>query len=243
LIILEFTGNVHFEAIVIFFLLMGLHFLNEKKMVLGGFSIGGAIATKLVPFIFLPAILFKLKWKNGILVVGFAMMIAGVTLIPLISPQLISNLHSSLDLYFRKFEFNASIYFLFREIGYFFTGYNIIGKLGPVLSLIDFIAILLISLYGARAGWKLEKTILFILLIHLSLSTTVHPWYILPLIPLGIISGYYFPILWSLFIFSTYLGYTPGGYEPSAFWLVSEYMCLFVFLTFEIFNHKNVSLD
>lgn len=241
LIILEFTGNIHFEAFVIFFILLALFLLRSKKLMAGSLALGGAIATKLLPMIFLPAMLFRYKWKKGILMVSLALIATALTFIPIISTETISNLETSFDLYFRKFEFNASIYFILREIGFFMTGYNIIDQLGPALSVLDIIAIISLAIFGNRAGWKIEKIWLFILFTHLLLSTTVHPWYTLPLIPLGLIAGYYFPILWSLMIFSTYFGYSQSGFELSPIWVVFEYGSVFTFLIFEILNKRNES--
>lgn len=242
LVILEFSSNIHFEALVIFFVLLGFYFIHANKSSLAGLSIGGAIATKLLPLIFLPAILFNHKWKKGLFITAMAFVFAAISFIPMISSELIINMQSSLGLYFQKFEFNASIYFIIREIGYLIMGYNIIEILGPSLSAVTLVSILLLSYYGAIYKWQLEKTALFSLTIYLLLATTVHPWYILTLIPLGLITGYYYPIFWSLIIFVTYFGYNPHGFELSSNWIVLEYLSLLIFYLVETYIRKRHEL-
>ncbi len=239
LVILEFTGNLHFEAFVILFVLMGIFFIRKKKMISAGFAVGGAIGMKLLPLIYLPVILFKLK-KKGLIICVVAMTVAISTFLPLLNSALFSNMQKSLGLYFQSFEFNASIYFLIREIGFWIKGYNIIGTLGPWLAVISLVLILSVSIAGSYYRWTLPKTMLLVLSSYLLLATTVHPWYVLPLIPLGLLSGYYFPVVWSLLIVVTYAGYTPGGFELSGYWVMLEYFILFTFLFFEI-RHKNES--
>ncbi|MEP0368531.1 MAG: glycosyltransferase 87 family protein [Cyclobacteriaceae bacterium] len=238
LVILEFTGNLHFEALVIFFILLGLNLMHLKKNGLSGIAFGLGIATKLLPLIFLPAIVINRNWKRGLLISAIAVSTCIVTFYPFVSNELITNFQSSLGLYFQKFEFNASIYFLLREVGFLIKGYNTIGVLGPALSLVSASAILTIAFIGATKKWSLEKTMLLILLSYLLFTTTVHPWYILALIPLGLISGFYFPIFWSFVICCTYLGYNANGFELSGGWIVFEYVSLLIFLYFE-FSKSN----
>ncbi|MEO9474995.1 MAG: glycosyltransferase 87 family protein [Cyclobacteriaceae bacterium] len=238
LIILDFTGNLHFEALVIFFILLGLNLVYMKKTGLAGIAFGFGIASKLLPLIFLPAMVINRNWKRGIIISAIAVSTCIVTFYPFISNELITNFQSSLGLYFQKFEFNASIYFLLREIGFLIKGYNTIGVLGPVLSLVSTTGIIAIAFLGAWKKWPLEKTMLLTLFSYLLFTTTVHPWYILTLIPLGLVSGFYFPIFWSFVICCTYLGYNATGFELSAGWIVFEYVSLLLFLYFE-FSKRN----
>src|SRR5690606_22107306 len=81
----------------------------------------------------------------------------------------------SIELYFNKFEFNASIYYIIRSIGYYILQYNIIQTAGMVLSIITFLSIVILSLKVKRNNYEdLMKYMLFSLLIYYSLSTTVH---------------------------------------------------------------------
>lgn len=233
LVILEFVGNLHFEGLVIFFLLGGIYFFEKGKKIFSGTAMGLAIGTKLLPLIYLPFLFLQglknKKWSVSIIagVVGLA------TLLPMLSEAFITGMQTSLDLYFRSFEFNASIYFLAREIGFWIYGYNNIALIGPLLSIVSILAILTISFVAVNKKWSIPKTFLFILTSYLLFATTVHPWYIIPLIALGILSGYWFPVVWSFMIFLTYLGYTKTGFELSMLWVIAEYVIVFIILLFE----------
>ena len=48
---------------------------------------------------------------------------------------------------------------------------------------------------------------LIILTTYLFISTTIHPWYIIPLIFLSCFTNYRYPIFWSLTIFLSYFSY------------------------------------
>jgi len=233
LVILEFVGNVHFDGFVLFFLLAGIYGFEKSKKILSGSALGLAIGTKLLPLIYLPYVfltgLKNKKWHISII----AGVVGVLSLVPMLNASFIQGMQSSLNLYFQKFEFNASIYFVAREIGYWFYGFNKIADIGPLLSVVSLISILCISIYAAIKNWAVPKAFLFILLTYLLFATTVHPWYTVPLIAFGVLSGYYFPIVWSLMIFVTYLGYSDAGfYLPM--WLVAlEYAVVLIALTLE----------
>ena len=67
LIIIELTGNLHFEGVVMCFL--GLAFYvgvkNRKSLVLSSFLFACAVCVKMLPLIFIPLIIRKLGWKKG----------------------------------------------------------------------------------------------------------------------------------------------------------------------------------
>lgn len=234
LVILEFSGNLHFEGLVIFFLLAGIYLYEKGKKLLSGAALGFAIGTKLLPLIYLPYLLLRglkdQKWSVSILAgtIGLA------TLLPMFSEAFISGMQNSLDLYFRSFEFNASIYFIAREIGYLNYGYNNIAQIGPLLSVISILIIISISAVAIWKKWSIPRTFLFILTSYLLFATTIHPWYVIPLIVFGILSDYWYPIVWSFMIFLTYLGYTSQGFELPMITVVIEYVIVGLILIFEL---------
>ena len=235
LVVLEFTGNLHFEGLVIFFLLFGIHQFQSSKIWGQGLGFAGAIATKLVPLIFLPAVLMKQWPKRGFIVCLLTLVVASITFLPLISSALVSGMGSSIGLYFQSFEFNASIYFIVREIGFAVKGYNLIQQIGPWLGISTFLLIMTWSFVASTFKKELPLILLGSLCIYLLLSTTVHPWYVLPLIPLGILSGYYFPVVWSLVIFLTYAGYSQEGFQLPMIWIIVEYLVVLAVFVLEIF--------
>lgn len=236
LVMLEGVGNLHFEVLVIFFLVLGLYYWHQQKSISSGITFGLAIATKLLPLIYLPALLLKSNGRKGITLCATAVGVALASFLPLLSQTFISGMGHGLGLYFQKFEFNASIYYLLREIGFWMVGYNIIGSLVPWLSFITLTAIFGFCFIGWKHGWPLSLLMLLSLTIYLLLTTTVHPWYILPLIIFGILSGYSYPIVWSLMVFVTYFGYSKDGFELSLVWIVLEYVVVLISLTIDIYR-------
>jgi len=227
LLIWEGVGNVHFESMVIFFLLLTLYFISKNKFAKAGFAWGLAIATKLIPLLFLPALMWYYKWKQSWVLISIALIVLSLTLIPMLSTQLTEGTFTSLKLYFQHFEFNASIYFIFRALGFWFNGYNIIGTLGPIMGLITLFLISLGAILLYHYKKSLETVLLYSLTIYLLMSTTIHPWYILTLIPLGLLSGYWYPVIWSFSVSWSYFGYDAAGYDVPTWWILSEYIILF----------------
>jgi hypothetical protein len=121
-------------------------------------------------------------------------------------------------------------------------GYNIIGTLAPVLSVVTFVSILGLSYYHGVKKRTLAFSLFFALLIYLSLTTTVHPWYIIPLIALGIIINSKTALVWSFFIFLTYFGYSKDGFELSMYWIVLEYVIVFLVFSYE-FIYKKIQIS
>ncbi|MEO9482206.1 MAG: glycosyltransferase 87 family protein [Ekhidna sp.] len=234
LVVLEFTGNLHFEGLVILFVLAGIFFYEHHRKWLSAAGFGLAIGTKLLPLIYLPFLFLKgLKEKKWIISI-LAGITSIITLLPLFDQTFIRAMSESLDLYFRSFEFNASIYFIARAIGFWIYGYNNIALIGPLLSVFSIVSILTISVVAFWKQWSIPKALLFILTFYLLFATTVHPWYILPLVALGVLSGYWYPIIWSFLIFLTYLGYTKGGFELPTYIIVIEYVLTGLVLLAEI---------
>lgn len=233
LVILEFTGNVHFEGLVVFFLLLGIYCYEQHKKLLSAVGLGLASGTKLLPLIYLPFLFLRgigdKKWHVPII----AGLIGIATFLPLLNEQFIAGMSESLDLYFRSFEFNASIYFLAREVGYWIYGYNNIALIGPLMSVLSLLSIATLSIVAYRKKWSLPKAFLFILTTYLLLTTTVHPWYILPLVAFGLLAGYWYPIVWSFMIFLTYVGYNQNGFELPIYIVVIEYLMTGLVLFFE----------
>ncbi len=240
LVMLEGVGNLHFEILVVTFLVMGIYFYYRGSFWKAGIGFGLAIATKLLPLIYLPAVLIHKRLKSGMVLAVVALALVVLSFVPMINAALRDSMASSLGLYFQKFEFNASIYYVIREVGFWVKGYNIIGTLGPALSIATLMGILAIACIGRFRQWAIAEIMLWSLSCYLALATTVHPWYILPLIALGVLSNYWFPMVWSALIFTTYFGYTSTGFEPSMGWLVLEYVMVFGLMVFEKVQKNNV---
>ncbi len=239
LVILELTGNLHVEGIMIFFLLWSLWFIYQSKFISAGATLGLSILTKLIPLIFLPFLWIRYGNKKGTKMVISTIIIIILGFLPFVQINSMGGFLSSLALYFNKLEFNASIYFLIRQIGYWITGYNIIFIAGPVLGLITFMLIVWLSSSSWTKVRKEEEIWMWILMIYLAMTTTLHPWYIITLLVLSIFTRYRFPVVWTFLIFFTYQGYSETGFTPN-YWLIGmEYLVVYGIMIWEI---RSISL-
>jgi hypothetical protein len=239
LVILELTGYLHFEGIMIFFLLWSLWFIYQSKFISAGATLGLSILTKLIPLIFLPFLWIRYGNKKGTKMVISTIIIIILGFLPFVQINSMGGFLSSLALYFNKLEFNASIYFLIRQIGYWITGYNIIFIAGPVLGLITFMLIVWLSSSSWTKVRKEEEIWMWILMIYLAMTTTLHPWYIITLLVLSIFTRYRFPVVWTFLIFFTYQGYSETGFSPN-YWLIGmEYLVVYGIMIWEI---RSISL-
>lgn len=262
LVIVELTGNLHFEAVVIFFLVLTYYMLQTKKSVWqAALAFASAVAVKLLPLIFIPFIIKKLRPRKGIIFSGFVFLFCAILFSSLLNLQIIQNILKSLKLYFQTFEFNGSIYYLVREIGFWIHGYNIIETAGRMLSVVSFLLILFLSFWQPKKsstssdGQKQkiyteqqtknqkQKTEnlqqpLLILTIYLLFATTVHPWYITPLVLMGCFGNIRFPLVWSALIPLTYFSYTTVPYKENPWLVVLEYVVVVGFLLWEVLKKK-----
>lgn len=257
LVVMELTGNLHYEGVMFFCLLFAIHCYLENRKVISAIFWAFAIGVKLIPLLFLPSILrltenysnskasiSDFRLRTSCLKYYF---IVGVTTILLFSPfisiELLKNFWSSIDLYFQKFEFNASIYYLIRWLGYQWVGYNIIEQAGVFLAVISAVGILFVQLRKKiKRVNQWVSLMLFSLLIYYSCAMIVHPWYVINLLILGVLTGYRFPILWSGMVVLSYSAYSHPVYQENPWLVTIEYATVYSFALYEILSKRvNIS--
>lgn len=228
LVIIEAAGNLHLETIMMFFFISGVWLMMKHKIIISSASIALSFLVKMTSAIYFPLLFFRLKLREKIWWAGIiAIVVVGSLALFLSLPEL-KNVSQSLNLYFRRFEFNASIYYALRELGIWISGYNKIEIIGPLLSLVSTIIILYLSFSGRMQNWRdTFFTMCKIGLIYLLFSTTVHPWYIIPLLILMIPAGVVFPLVWSFLIIISYHTYSSVDYSESLILTLLEYILLF----------------
>ena len=238
LIIIELTGNLHFEGIMLFFLLGAVYFLIQNKMVLGGVFYAFSINTKLIPLMFLPFFISILGIRKSLYLFAYIGAFTILLFAPYISKELITNFYSSIDLYFQKFEFNASLYYLFRWIGFQIYGYNIIQTLGKIFPILIFVSILALAFLRKDKQWNMIfENILFAFSIYLAFASIVHPWYISTLVLISIFTKYNYALLWSGLAFLSYWAYAHNLQENM--WFIGlEYGVVFACVLWEITTKK-----
>ncbi|HLK97818.1 MAG TPA: glycosyltransferase 87 family protein, partial [Hymenobacter sp.] len=234
LVIVELTGNLHFEALVVTFLLLAFWLLVRGRWPWAAGALGLAVSTKLLPLLVLPLLIRRL---NGWRFVGFAALTGLAVLLlfaPFVSAELVRNIGRSLNLYFRSFEFNASFYYVLRASGYWLTGYNQIARIGPAL------ALLVVGITGAlvvsekRPDWAtLPRALLLLLTAYYLLATVVHPWYLTPLVVLSVFTPYRYALVWSGLAVLSYAAYQTAAYTENPGLLALEYGGLLLAIVYD----------
>lgn len=247
-IIIELTGNLHFEGVMAFFLVGALYFLANKKWFLSAVFFGLSVTTKLIPLLFLPLFLsyfisqFPSKFialKNLTFYYVMVLVTVLVLFIPFLSEAFIENFSATLSLYFTSFEFNASVYYLIRWIGFETVGWNIIGTVGKILPLA--VVVFLLNLSFFKRAKNLSQLLILMLFgvgFYYLLSTMVHPWYLVVPLVLSLFTPYRFMLVWSLMIVLSYSAYPANGFQENL-WLVGlEYLVVISVFIREIFLKK-----
>ena len=258
-IIIELTGNLHFEGVMLFFFIWALYLLFKGKWFWAAVLIGISISVKLIPLLFLPLFLkyflsekasVLFNWKR-LLKFYFAI---GVTILvsflPFLSSDFIQNYTSTIALWFQNFEFNASVYYIIRWIGFQVVGWNIIetvGKILPVLVLLFVLGISFFSLPAEKEGKNKEPqqlltAMLFAVSFYLFLSTTVHPWYIATPLLLSVFTKYKFPLVWSFMVMLSYSAYGKNGFDEKLWLVAFEYILVIGFSVWELWISKYFKL-
>ncbi|WP_299056424.1 mannosyltransferase [uncultured Polaribacter sp.] len=264
-IIIELTGNLHFEPVMLFFLIWSIYLLLNNRLILAGILFACSISVKLIPLLFLP--LFyqwfikrpldssrdkkvmsvrdchiersrNTKTNKLLKLLLFYIIIIGTTILfflPFYNEELLNNYMNSVGLWFRNFEFNASLYYLFREIGYLFRGYNEIATIGKIIPVLTILFLGFITFFRKNTHPKeLITALLFGLSFYYFTTTTMHPWYLATLILLCVFTKYRFPIVWSVVIILSYQSYANLPWKENL-WVISlEYLILYGYLIFEI---------
>ena len=251
-IIIELTGNLHFEGVMIFFLVWSLYLLHSGKWKWAAVIFALSISVKLIPLLLLP-LLFRYFKKETSQAIDFKKLISfyaliGITtlilFVPFYDSEFINNYAQTVGLWFQNFEFNASVYYLAREIGFLFRGYNEIAIIGKVLPVLVFLFIIGLAFSKKRMNTQILIThMLFAFSFYLFLSTTVHPWYIATLLILSVFTNYRFPLVWSFVIILSYLAYINLNKADKSenLWIIAiEYIVVYAVLIWELFIQKRV---
>ena len=261
-IIIELTGSLHFEGIMIFFLLLSLYLLHLGNWKTAAVIFALSVSVKLIPLLFLP-LFFQYFTKNNkdinagnnvnndkistklnlAKLLGFYSIVGITTLLlfaPFYSSEFVHNYSKTVGLWFNTFEFNASLYYVARNIGYMLTGYNQIAIIGKFIPVITIFAILLLTFLRRNKTIKqLIVSMLFATSIYYFISTTVHPWYLATLLILSVFTDYKFPLVWSFIIIVSYLAYA-NIENTENLWIIGlEYLMVYSVFVWEIFIKKD----
>lgn len=246
-IILEFSGNLHFEGVMIFFLLGAIYFVMKNNWLWGGILFAFAVQIKLIPLMLIPFFLKKLKWKKSIgfvAVIGFVVLLIGGIML---NKQFFLNMMESVNEYFIRFQFNSSFYNILIHFIYDQENHERFWMAGTLLSSISTIGILVLAALKAyRKDLDIITGMLFAFMIYYAMATTVHPWYISLILVLSIFTRYKFGIVWSIVIMLSYFAYSNLDFKPNPVLLVGEYCIVYGVMVYEIvkyWDNKSIGLQ
>lgn len=234
LVIVELTGSIHMEAIMIGFLCVSIYLLLSQQYIIAAILLGLSISVKLWPLMFLP-LLFKIYgFKKSIIISTTAITVFILTAIPYFNGQFILNYSSSFQLYFQKFEFNASIYYFLKwAIG---NRNQWLQVMQMILPLLVFVFIMYLSV--SKLKFNYIELCLFAFTLFLLFTSTVHPWYLTPALALSTLTKYRFAALWSFLICATYITYTSEFYKENYFIIIVEYLIVLSILLYEVIRSR-----
>jgi hypothetical protein len=245
LVILEVVGNLHFEGLVLFFLVASLAAISRHKLGFSGMFWGLAIGMKLLPLLFAPAFLL---WKQTRKSLGFWGMAIGTGLLcflPLALDGAWQNFFQSLQLYQGKFEFNASVYYLLREVGNWLVGFNTIGiltKFGMVITVSGAIWMSWKRSQATNQGFV--ELLVQLYLLYFILQPVAHPWYLLPGLGLSVLTRQWTFLLWSFGAIFSYQAYSQNPVQEQALFLMLEYGLVLLGLYLDYFRkQRTTTLD
>jgi len=247
-VIIEMTGSLHFESVMLFFVVWALYLLYKEKWMWAAFLLGISVSVKLLPLLFLP-LFFKWFFKKEVSTalnltssIKFYSAVLGTVLLtfaPFLSSEFISNFSATIGLWFQSFEFNASVYYVIRWIGYQTVGWNIIASVGKILPLVVIVFLLVLTFFRKNTSkQQLITSMLFGVSFYFLLSTTVHPWYIATPLLLSVFTKYKFPIVWSAMVFLSYSAYGPTGFQENLWLVAVEYVVVIGFAIWELTSNK-----
>ena len=234
LVIIELSGNLHFEVMLISFSLLTVLFLGQKLYLDAGVALALAISSRLLPLIFLLLIPQRFGKKRTTYTFMSAAFVLLILWMPFDFLILFTRYIDALMMYFHTFEFNGSIYYLLSYLGLKDLDYGILGSLGATLGIASFVSILAyVRIDRTRSYSSFFVACLFTLTIYLLFSTTVHPWHVVPLVAFAIFSRFHYAYLWSMLVPLTYVAYRTGVTEEVPGVIVVEYVALYAFLGYE----------
>jgi hypothetical protein len=207
-------------------------------------SYAASIASKLLTVLFLPFFWSRMQRRQ---LIPWYVLVIGVTalfFLPLFGQGFLSGFGSSLDLYFRKFEFNGSLYYLVRWLGYQLVGYNVIQSVGPKLGILAIGIICLLGLRDKQRDYQsMFGQMLGAFCLYLGVATTVHPWYASLPLALCCFTNWRFPIVWTALIWLTYINYSQEVYQENLWIVALEYLLTAAWAAWEYYRRRFLKTD
>lgn len=243
LVIIELSGNLHFEGVMLFFLLWAIYLFTINKWMIAAIPVALSISIKLIPLMFLPLFFKTLGLKKGLVFNTLVIVGVLITLIPFYDPVFATHYMKTLSLWFSNFEFNASIYNVVKSLGkqLDLKPWELIKTYGRIIPFIVIAWVGILTFFRRNQEPKVLLTsMLMILTVYLFLSSTIHPWYIVSLVLLCLFSEYRFPLVWSAVVILSYSAYANPEFKETMWLLIIEYLTVIGFLVYELFKRQGI---
>ena len=233
-IMVESYGNLHFELLMVCLFAIGYFYL--KNFSLKGFFLGLGAAVKPYILLFLPFVFIKQFKQIKILSTTIGFFIGfGFWWLLFLYPQAYQNMLQSILLFIKTFEFNASIFYLVRWLGFEIVGYDVIKTVGPIMSFIVMGVLTTLVFASLKKPKQALNFGLYGYTFYLLMATTVHPWYLIPLLFIAAITKHIYPFVWAMLIWFSYKAYQTEVVSESALMLCLEYLPVFSIAAIEIY--------
>ena len=242
LVIIELTGNLHFEGLMVFFMLLTFYYLKQNKNVHAALFMGISILTKLIPALVVPLLIYRLGLKKSVQFVGITIGVVVLGFGPFINLGFLTNYSQSVGLWFLNFEFNASFYYILKALTKFYLEAKLISYMRFIIPVIMGSTVLYLYLKKETKTKTIMKHCLWLITTYFFVATTVHPWYIISLVFLSCYSNYRYPIWWSLTVFLSYGAYSQTAVLESSYLLIIEYGVVLSVLIYESFKNSSGKL-
>ncbi|WP_313795030.1 glycosyltransferase 87 family protein [Flagellimonas zhangzhouensis] len=246
LVIIELTGNLHFEGVMLFFFVWALYLVSKNKWLWATPIYALSIMVKLMPLLFLPIFLKYLGIKKSAIFYTLIGVSCLALLLPFYSSVFIENYSDTLALWFHNFEFNASIYNVVKKIAvtyYEAKPWELIDTYGNIITKIVLgLALLITFLRKNRSLQSVITSMTLLLASYYFLSSTVHPWYIVFLLGIAIFTELNFPLVWTATVILSYFAYTNPDNKENLWLLAVEYILVFGVFLYEMIGKGSKKL-
>jgi len=242
LVIVELTGNLHFEGVMLFFFILSMFLLSINKWKLAAIVLACSISIKLVPLLFLPLFFNYLGWKKSALFYGLIGITSVLFFLPFYAPEFLNNYTKTLSLWFSNFEFNSSIYNIAKHSAIQLDAkpWEFIKEYGKITPILTIITVLLFTFLPKKYDLnRLLWSMMWVLTIYYFMATTIHPWYSIFLVLLCIFTTYRYAIIWSAAIVLSYFAYSQTDFKENLWLLSLEYISVYGFIIYEIIVLNN----